>query len=103
MRTYIRHIYSRLRKAFAQLPYLGRALAIVHEAAGKWTLLWIILLIIQGLLPVATVTLTKALVDSLVITIESSGDWETLRVSLLLALSMGLILLLQEILKLMAK
>jgi ATP-binding cassette subfamily B protein len=71
----------------------------VHKAAGKWTLLWIILLIIQGLLPVATVTLTKALVDSLVLTIESGGDWETLRTSLLLALSMGLILLLQEILR----
>ena len=46
----------------------------------------------------ATVTLTKALVDSLVITIEDGGQWETLRVSLLLALLMGLILLLQELL-----
>jgi ATP-binding cassette subfamily B protein len=99
MRPYIRHIVSRLRKAFSQLPYLGRALAIVHEAAGNWTLLWVILLIIRGLLPVATVTLTKALVDSLVVTIESGGDWETMRTSLLLALSMGLILLLQEILR----
>ena len=53
----------------------------------------------MGLLPVATVTLTKALVDSLVIAIESGGEWEALRLPLLLALLMGLIMLLQELLR----
>ncbi len=90
---------ERLQKAYAQLPYLGRALHIVYEAAGKWTALWILLLILQGLLPVATVTLTKALVDSLVITIDSGGAWEALQDSLVFALLMGLVLLGQEILR----
>ncbi|UCC51324.1 MAG: ABC transporter ATP-binding protein [Anaerolineaceae bacterium] len=92
-------VATKLRGATAQLPYLAQALSLVRKAAGGWTLLWLGLLVIKGLLPVATVTLTKALVDSLVIAIESGGDWETLRLSLFYALLMGLIMLLQELLR----
>lgn len=93
----LHRIADRLRYAGTQLPYLKHALGLVHAAAGKWTVAWLALLIIQGLLPVATVTLTRALVNSLVVTIESSGEWQAVRLSLLLALLMGLILLLQEV------
>ncbi len=92
------HISSRIHKAFTQLPYLIKALGIVYESAGKWTVIWAILLILQGLLPVATVTLTRELVDSLVATIESGGAWESLRLSLIFMVLMALVLLAQEIL-----
>ena len=92
-------VATKLRGASNQLPYLARALALVRKAAGRWTILWLVLLVILGLLPVATVKLTKALVDSLVIAIEAGGEYETLRLPLFLALLMALIMLLQELLR----
>ena len=36
-----------------QLPYLPKAFGLVHRAAGGLTIVWLALLLIQGLLPVA--------------------------------------------------
>ena len=55
-----------LQRALIQLPFLPRALGLVREAAGAWVWLWLGLLLAQGLLPLAPVLLTKALVDALV-------------------------------------
>src|SRR5215510_16008821 len=58
---------SKLRKALAQLPYLPRALALVWQVARPWTIAWIVLLLVQGLLPAAAVYLTKLVVDGVVV------------------------------------
>jgi ATP-binding cassette subfamily B protein len=58
---------SKLRKALVQLPNLPRALALVWQVARPWTTAWIVLLIVQGLLPAAIVYLTKLVVDGVVI------------------------------------
>ena len=58
---------SKLRKALAQLPNLPRAFALVWQAARRWTTAWIVLLIVQGLLPAAIVYLTKLVVDGVVV------------------------------------
>ena len=68
-------ITSKLDRARAQLPYLPRALNLVWTAARGWTTAWIALLLIQGLLPAAIVTLTKVLVDSLVTAIDAGRTW----------------------------
>jgi ATP-binding cassette subfamily B protein len=55
---------------FESMPRLRRVLQafqILAEAAGGWTWVWLGLLLLQGLLPVGTVYLTKALVDGLVV------------------------------------
>ena len=80
---------NKLHKAFAQLPHLRRTLALVWESAPRHTVLWLALLIVQGLLPAAAVYLTRALVNGLVGVIETGGDWQTLRPTLLMALLMG--------------
>lgn len=56
---------NKLRDALCQLPYLGKAFRLIWDAAPGWTLLWAGLLAVQGLLPVAIVYLTKAIVDGL--------------------------------------
>ena len=61
-----RILNSKLRKALAQLPNLPRALALVWQVARPWTTAWIVLLIVQGLLPAAIVYLTKLVVDGIV-------------------------------------
>ena len=56
---------AKLSQAARQLSNIPRAVRMVWQAAPGWTGFWAALILIQGLLPVATVYLTKALVDSL--------------------------------------
>jgi ATP-binding cassette, subfamily B, bacterial len=70
---------SKLRIGFAQLPYLVRVLVLVWDATHRWTLVWLALLIIQGLLPIVTVYLTRALVDNLVVALQAEDSWSAFR------------------------
>ena len=56
--------FALLRK---QLPYLPKAMRLVWQAAGMWMIVWFILLLAQGVLPVAVVYMTRQVVDSLVV------------------------------------
>jgi ATP-binding cassette subfamily B protein len=88
-----------MRKALAHLPYLPRALVLVWRAASGWALIWALLLLVQGLLPVATVYLTRTLVDRLVAALNSRGDWASLRPALASMALMAGVLLAGEILR----
>src|SRR5689334_4045662 len=90
---------SKLRKALAQLPYLPRALALVWQVARPWTIVWVFLLIVQGLLPAAIVFLTKLFVDALVRALRSNGSWPEIRNAMLLVLVAGGVLLLMEVVR----
>jgi ATP-binding cassette, subfamily B, bacterial len=89
----------KLRDAVAQLSYVPRALGLVWAAAPSWTLSWGILLVFQGLLPVATVYLTRMLVDSLVVAVGAKGSWSSVRPTLVLAGLMICVTLLMEFLE----
>ena len=56
-----------------QAPFLARAMGLALKAAPGWSLLWIGVLIVQGLLPAAIVYLSKILVDSLVAALGSGS------------------------------
>jgi ATP-binding cassette subfamily B protein len=55
---------------------LQRALGFVWAAARKWTVAWVMLLAVQGVLPVATVWLTKQLVDGIAAAARGGADWD---------------------------
>jgi ATP-binding cassette subfamily B protein len=57
---------------------------------------WAVLLVLQGGLPVATVYLTRAVVDSLVSVAGTGGHWQTLQPAALLVGAMVAVLLLME-------
>src|ERR1041384_5847597 len=95
----IRILSSKLRKALAQLPNLPRALALVWQAARRWTILWVVLLIIQGLLPAALVYLTKLFVDAIMLTLRSHDDFAPVRHAFMVALMLGGVLLLMEVVR----
>jgi ATP-binding cassette subfamily B protein len=95
----LRILSTKLRFALAQLAYLPRALALVWAAARRWAVAWIILLLVQGLLPVATVYLTRLLVDDLVAAAGAGGSWPALAPVLLLVALMAGVLLLAEALR----
>jgi ATP-binding cassette subfamily B protein len=89
---------TKLRTGFSQLPYLIRALVLVWNAARRWTLVWFFLLIVQGLLPVVTVYLTRALVDHLVTALQADSSWSAFRTVLPFVIVMAGVLLLGELL-----
>src|SRR5690349_14564258 len=99
MRWTLTLLKAKLRGALAQLPHIPGALALVWTAARGWTLAWALLLIVQGLLPVATAYLTRSLVDRLVAALGSGGAWEPLRSTLLLVGLLAGIMLLLEFLR----
>ncbi|MCC7353730.1 MAG: ABC transporter ATP-binding protein [Anaerolineae bacterium] len=88
-----------LRRVVGQLSYLRQTWWLVWEASRGWTLAWAALLVVQGLLPAATVYLTGRLVDSLVATAGSGGSWETIRPTLTLATLMAAVILVGEFLQ----
>jgi len=74
-------------------------LALVWAAARGWAVAWAVLLLVQGLLPVATVNLTRLLVDGLVAAAGAGGSWDTLAPLLLLVALMAGVVLLAEVLR----
>jgi len=95
----VRILGSKLRKALAQLPNLPRALALVWQAARAWTICWVVLLIIQGLLPAALVYLTKLFVDALILALRGGGLWPEMRTVLIIVLTLGGVLLFMEVVR----
>lgn len=89
---------TKLRGAAGQARYLPRTLRLVWAASRGWTLMWIGLLVAQGLLPVAVVYLTRELVDSLVGAVGSPGDWPRVSATLWVGALMGGVLMLGELL-----
>ncbi|HEY2962151.1 MAG TPA: ABC transporter ATP-binding protein [Pyrinomonadaceae bacterium] len=90
---------AKLRKALAQLPYLPRALALVWEVARPWTIAWIALLVIQGLLPAAVVYLIKPLVNALVVAVRIGAWWPTVFPVLVLLGLLAAVMLLMEVVR----
>src|SRR5258708_36346197 len=92
-----RILTAKLRKALAQLPYLLRALGLVWQVARGWTIAWFVLLAIQGLLPAATVYLTKLVVDGVVGALKKGGSWPDVRRVLILVAALAGVMLLMEV------
>lgn len=97
--TPLRRRIPKLDQALDQLPYLPRALRLVWAAARRWTMAWAALLLLQGVLPVATVYLTKSVVDSTVQSLGAGRDLASLRPTLLLVVLMATVLLFSEVLR----
>jgi len=90
---------SKLRNASTKVPFLYRALALVWAAAPGHASAWAVLLVIQGLLPVATVYLTRLLVDGMVALLGAGGGWNNFQPILVLVVLMAGIMLLTVILR----
>jgi ATP-binding cassette subfamily B protein len=77
-----------------RLTYFRRTLALVWAASGGLTAAWLAVLMVQGLVPVATVWLTKPLVDGVTAAVGAGATWEGVRPILGIAgLMIGLVVL----------
>lgn len=93
------YLTPRVQKILSQLPYLPKAIVLVWSAARRWTVSWMALLVVQGLLPVAIVYLTKTLVDSLVVALGGNRTWQEIRPVLIVVLIMAGVMLFAECLR----
>src|SRR5437667_7663443 len=90
---------SRFDAVAVRFSYMVRVLGLIWKASRKWTVAWGILLGVQGLMPVALVYLTKPLVDGLQATLGRGVSWTTVRPVLMIAVAIGAVMLLTELLK----
>ena len=71
---------AKLKKLLAQLPYVPRAWRLIWAAAQRWTIAWVLLLFVQGLLPLVLVYITRDLVDQLSGSVQSNfAAWNSTR------------------------
>jgi ATP-binding cassette, subfamily B, bacterial len=97
MPSNLEDIRTRLRMNSDQPRHLVRALRMVWDAARLWTVLWLTLLIVQGLLPVVSVYLTRDLVNALTVALRAEPTWNSFKFVLPYAVGMALVLLLTEL------
>ena len=90
---------SRFSNLSLKVSYVARALGLIRRATGWWMIAWGSLLFVQGLLPAATVYLTKILVDSLSAALGNGVSWESVQPVLVPAVMMGSILLATEVIR----
>jgi ATP-binding cassette, subfamily B, bacterial len=60
------NLNRQLQTLLSRAAYLPKTLTLIGSAAGAWTTVWAVILTILGLLPVASVYLTRALINDLV-------------------------------------
>jgi len=63
-----------LRKVRSQVRFMPRTLKLVWTAARPWTILWMALLLLQGLVPMASVLVTRSAVNAVVRIVNAHGD-----------------------------
>jgi ATP-binding cassette subfamily B protein len=78
---------------------LFRTFALVWSAARYWLVVWLSLLVVHGALPVASVYLTRSVVDAIVGSIQAGASWEAARPALVFVALMVAVLVLAELLR----
>jgi len=92
-------IYKKVKLAVTQLAYLPQTFQLIWFASRSWTAGWLILLLVQGVMPAATVYLTRLLVNSLVVVVGAGLSWSSVQMLLLPIGLMAAVLLLSEVLQ----
>jgi ATP-binding cassette, subfamily B, bacterial len=92
-------VSEKLRGMTSHYTYWKRSFDLIWRAAPHWTAAWGILLIVQGILPAASVYLTKLLVDSLMAAIGSGGDWKKITPAIFFLALMAATVLMTEVLQ----
>src|SRR5438128_2150520 len=85
-----------VQRGTSALPYLSRTIQLIWRAAPQWSTVWILLLLVQGFLPVATVYLTRPLVNGIAAAVGRGGGWGPIFWP---AILMAAVLILSELLR----
>lgn len=86
-------LVAKLNTSTTLLSYLPQTFSLIWAASGNWTSAWVVLLVIQGVLPAATVYLTRLLVNSLVAIAGAGISWKNIHALTPVAFMAGVLLL----------
>ncbi len=92
-------LVQKLNQGIGQLPYLGRSLHLVWQAAGWWTIAWAVLLAAQGVLPLASVYLSRVVVNQILLVLGQGANWQQAQMLLIPVLLVGGVMALTEVLR----
>lgn len=67
-------LLSKVSLLRSQVPYIPKTVRLVWQATGMWMAAWFALLLIQGLLPVTVVYVTRQVIDSLVEIVKNGAS-----------------------------
>src|SRR5882762_5790957 len=98
MRGTFRYLKKKSNQLVSKLHTLPKTLALLWTATRRWTIGWILLLLIQKLLPVAMVYLTRSVVNHLAIVVRSGGDLPNVRGAVVSAGLLALVFALGQVL-----
>lgn len=85
---------AKLQDFRTNLRYIPWALRLVWAAAPRWSSAWLVLLVLQGVLPAAIIFLTKLTIDSLTHALGTVSIWQSIQLSLwLLGLTAGIMVI----------
>ncbi len=98
-RTLSRTLQRKLQTVIARLAQMPRTWHLVWRASGRWTVAWMVILILQGLLPAVTVYLSRHVVDGLVAVAGAGLSQESIQPILVPILLIAGAMLLTEILQ----
>ena len=79
------------------MKYWLRAADLIRKAAPQWTVLWGILILLQGVLPTAVIYLTKLVIDSVINAKNNQGASTFVSEAVLYIAILGVVLLLTEV------
>jgi len=101
MQATVNNLRSKITRLRRQLPFIPKTLRLVWQASGVWMVIWLLLLLVQGGLPVAIVAMTRHVVDSLSGTVKANGGapLQTIYAVGLPLLVLGLLLIAEQILR----
>ncbi len=88
---------SVLHKLKEQTKNWKRSFKLIWTASPFHTTSWALLLIIQGVLPGLLIYLTKLVVDSLVVAVNSQGSWEKIRPAVFYIAATAIVMLLFDV------
>ncbi|MDY7020963.1 MAG: ABC transporter ATP-binding protein [Cyanobacteriota bacterium] len=94
---------KQFNRAATQLSYLPQTLSLVWAASQYWTLSWIIVIVIQGLLPLAILYLTPHLVNRLVTVVGAGISWSGIQPIIIPGILVAATLLLTELMRSIAE
>ena len=84
------------KETISTFQYLLWAINLIWQSAHRWTIAWLTLIILQGLLPIVNIYLTRDLVNHLVPVSKNNFNNDSLQSILILVIALGIILILSQ-------
>jgi len=94
----LKNLFDKYSKFYNEVSYLPKVIKLIWNVIPKLTIIWIALLVVQGLLPATIVYLTKVIVDTLVAAFGKGLEWNNISPLVLWGSIMAGLMLLSQLL-----